>query len=314
MTPDAAIGRERLNGDFTNLAGPCSLRSVWQATASVRSDDIDTTAEIDEQLDRAAEAIRGADGLLIGAGAGMGVDSGLPDFRGPEGFWKAYPPFRGKKFSDLSTPHWFTRDPALAWGFFGHRLHLYRTATPHAGFAVLRRWAERLPLGAFVFTSNVDGQFQKAGFDEAAVFECHGSIHHLQCAGPCTPDIWPAGDLSFEVDPATIRTGSPFPTCPHCGGIARPNILMFGDWHWVSQRSDRQMLLYEAWRRRCAGAKLVAVELGAGLAIPTVRIECEGDDLTLIRINPREPETPDGGIGLPIGAAAALTAIDERLG
>ena len=91
----------------------------------------------DPLLAAAAEAVRTADALLIGAGAGMGVDSGLPDFRGPEGFWAAYPPFRGRQFSDLSTPHWFRTDPALAWGFFGHRLNLYRTAVPHPGFELL---------------------------------------------------------------------------------------------------------------------------------------------------------------------------------
>src|SRR5579859_5594906 len=95
----------------------------------------------------AAKAIESADALLIAAGAGMGVDSGLPDFRGPEGFWKAYPPFKGKQFSDLSTPHWFHTDPALAWGFFGHRMNLYRSAVPHAGFQILRRWADRMRLG-----------------------------------------------------------------------------------------------------------------------------------------------------------------------
>src|SRR5439155_19501480 len=137
--------------------------------------------QFDVALQAAADAIRAAEALLIGAGAGMGVDSGLPDFRGPEGFWKAYPPFRGRQFAELSTPHWFRTDPALAWGFFGHRLNLYRAATPHAGFANLRGWVERPPLGYFVFTSNVDGQFQKAGFPEDRLLECHGSIHYLQC-------------------------------------------------------------------------------------------------------------------------------------
>ena len=97
------------------------------------------THRLPELFRAAADAVRSADALLIGAGAGMGVDSGLPDFRGAEGFWKAYPPFRGRQFAELSTPHWFGADPALAWGFFGHRLNLYRTATPHRGFAVLRR-------------------------------------------------------------------------------------------------------------------------------------------------------------------------------
>src|SRR5262245_12600281 len=133
-------------------------------------------AALGELYRQAADALRGADALLIWAGAGMGVDSGLPDFRGPEGFWKAYPPFRGRAFAELSNPHWFRADPALAWGFFGHRLNLYRAAAPHAGFEVLRRWAEGRPLGFFVFTSNVDGHFQRAAFPPDRVLECHGSI------------------------------------------------------------------------------------------------------------------------------------------
>jgi hypothetical protein len=60
--------------------------------------------------------------------------------------------------------------------------------------------AKRLPHGAFVFTSNVDGQFQKAGFAEDRVSECHGSIHHLQCLDGCHDGIWPADDFDPELD------------------------------------------------------------------------------------------------------------------
>ena len=101
--------------------------------------------------------------------------SGLPDFRGPEGFWRAYPPYRrlGLRFEELADSVHFAADPELAWGFYGHRLHLYRRTVPHAGFAVLLGWARRRPVR--VFTSNVDGQFQTAGFAEDDVAECHGS-------------------------------------------------------------------------------------------------------------------------------------------
>src|SRR5580698_446179 len=101
---------------------------------------------IDHALDRAAEAIASADALLIGAGAGMGVDSGLPDFRGNVGFWVAYPPYAqlGLDFPALANPHWFDNDPDLAWGFYGHRLNLYRATVPHAGFGILKAWAERM--------------------------------------------------------------------------------------------------------------------------------------------------------------------------
>src|SRR6516165_1690725 len=134
-------------------------------------------------LQEAAEAIQGAQALLIGAGAGMGVDSGLPDFRGNQGFWKAYPPYQklGLNFVALANPRWFRADPTLAWGFYGHRLHLYRATQPHEGFQILRRWGEQITHGAFVYTSNVDGHFQKAGFDPERVMEVHGSLDYFQC-------------------------------------------------------------------------------------------------------------------------------------
>jgi len=269
--------------------------------------------DLDARLRAAADAVRRADALLIGAGAGMGVDSGLPDFRGPEGFWKAYPPFRGREFSELSTPHWFRTDPALAWGFFGHRLHLYRAAVPHAGFGILRRWGERMPLGYFVFTSNVDGQFQKAGFPDERVVERHGSIHYFQCTSRCGRAIWPADGVRVEVDEATIRARSEPPMCPGCGAIARPNILMFGDWEWVPDRYTAQAGRYDDWLRQVQGRRVVAIELGAGLAIPTVREECEERGQALIRINPREADTPAWGIALPLGALKALGKVDALL-
>src|SRR3954451_4567133 len=113
--------------------------------------------ELTGLFQQAAAAVDQGELLVITAGAGMGVDSGLPDFRGDEGFWKAYPPFRGRSFEELSNPHWIQFDPEEAWGYFGHRQNLYRATEPHRGFSILRRWGESLPLGSFVFTSNVDG-------------------------------------------------------------------------------------------------------------------------------------------------------------
>jgi len=271
------------------------------------------SADLNGAIQQAADALRTADALLIGAGAGMGVDSGLPDFRGAEGFWQAYPPFRGRQFAELSTPHWFTTDVTLAWGFFGHRLNLYRAAVPHAGFATLLRWGQAMPQGCFVFTSNVDGQFQKAGFPDDHVLECHGSIHFLQCHRACGRPIWPADQVQVDVDDATIRARSQSPACPDCGAVARPNILMFGDGKWDERRTADQEVRYQHWLRQIRGKRVVAVELGAGTAIPTVRYECQGQSTVLIRINPRHPAAPADAISLPLGAREALTRIDERL-
>lgn len=266
----------------------------------------------ESSIDRAAEFIAGADGLLITAGAGMGVDSGLPDFRGTEGFWRAYPALAraGIAFEDIADPAHFRADPQLAWGFYGHRLNLYRATVPHAGFAILRRWTQARPMGAFFFTSNVDGQFQKAGLRYGC--EAHGSIHHLQCIDGCRDAVWPADAFHPQVDEASCRLLNEPPCCPHCGEVARPNILMFGDDRWIDRRSEGQRWELNEWLAQ--SFNLVAIELGAGTAIPTVRRFTERSGMPFIRINVRDPETPGRlGIGIAMGAAEALARIDERL-
>jgi NAD-dependent SIR2 family protein deacetylase len=276
----------------------------------------------DAQIQLAAQALWEADALLICAGAGMGVDSGLPDFRGAQGFWRAYPPYQrlGLNFVDLANPRWFANDPALAWGFYGHRFQLYRATQPHTGFGILLRWAERLKHGAFVFTSNVDGHFQRAGFAAEHVMECHGSLNWLQCVSRCGQDIWPVEPTHtrlIDLDEATMRAREPYPSCPGCGGLARPNVLMFGDYHWDETRTAEQQIRLENWLQDMDTMRLVIVECGAGTAVPTVRQFCErlsaSADAKLIRINVREPDVPPGQIGLAMGALDALRAIDACL-
>ena len=270
-----------------------------------------------ETFRRAAEAIRSADALLITAGAGMGVDSGLPDFRGNEGFWEAYPPYRrlGLSFVEAANPEQFERDPLFGWGFYGHRLTLYRETVPHPGFTLLRGWIDRFGLDWFVATSNVDGQFQQAGFAEQRILEVHGSIHHLQCLTPCGLNIWPNRE-TVSVDTATMRARS-IPRCIHCGAVARPNILMFGDFSWISRRTERQEERFREFLRRHEEGRLVIVECGAGTAIPTIRLLGERHGrrggATLVRINPREPRAPLPHLSLPLGALEGLNGIDAVL-
>jgi len=64
-------------------------------------------------------------------------------------------------FESIASPAAFEADPLLGWGFYGHRLALYRRTEPHEGFAILKQFGESMPNGVFVFTSNVDGQFDK---------------------------------------------------------------------------------------------------------------------------------------------------------
>lgn len=269
-------------------------------------------SQLHDSLTRAAAWIAAADSLIITAGAGMGVDSGLPDFRGPQGFWKAYPALGKHKlqFEDIASPASFRSRPRLAWGFYGHRLELYRNTVPHPGFALLNKWAATKPHGAFIYTSNVDGQFQKAGFADDRIIECHGSIHHLQCLTPCSPHIRPATKLRVYIDNVTCEWLTSLPACPDCGGLARPNILMFNDWEWLPHRLEAQQARYQQWQ----GQRPVVIEVGAGTTIPSVRRVGEALSVPMIRINPREPDIKNPqAVGLPMGALEALQAIDRLL-
>ncbi|MFC2088174.1 NAD-dependent deacetylase [Calditrichota bacterium] len=277
--------------------------------------------ELTQSIKDAANAIETTDALLITAGAGIGVDSGLPDFRGNQGFWKAYPPIAklGISFSEMANPHWFQRDPNLAWAFYGHRLNLYRRTKPNDGFKMLLEFASKKNGNYFVFTSNVDGQFQKAGFDNDKIEECHGSIHHFQCTSLCGDDIWDASEIEVEVDEDRFKAIDPLPLCINCSSLARPNILMFGDWLWAAHRSNEQGERLSNWLKDIfqQNLKLVAIEIGAGQAVPTVRYKSESvaryDKATLIRINPRYYHVPTGNISIPLGSLEGIQKINNAL-
>lgn len=272
-----------------------------------------------KEIEAAQKAVKEAQALIITTGAGMGVDSGLPDFRGNSGFWREYPVIKdlGISFSQMANPDWFDEQPRLAWAFYGHRLNLYRETVPHKGFEMLKKLGEQTEHGYFVFSSNVDGQFQKAGFDSDRIEEVHGSIHHFQCSKPCSSKIWDASKETVSVDMSVFKARPPLPVCPDCGSIARPNVLMFGDWNWIAERSARQAARHNSFLSmlKKEKAKILIIEIGAGKAVPTVRMTsariARATDAFLIRINPRDYELPRSvrGVSISAGAVEALEQI-----
>jgi len=267
----------------------------------------------------AASIIREAEALVITAGAGMGVDSGLPDFRGDKGFWNAYPAYArlGLSFVDCANPQYFSSDPRFGWGFYGHRTNLYRHTVPHEGYNIILGWIERFRPDCFVVTSNVDGQFQKAGYADERILEVHGSIHWLQCQTPCSNAIW-LNKENIEIDEASMRACSVLPCCPDCGKVSRPNILMFGDGRWLPDRTTIQERRLDRFLKENRDSRIVVIEIGAGSAIPTIRATSERigwsmQKASVIRINPREPEIKPPHISISCGALEALRKIDAEL-
>lgn len=268
---------------------------------------------------QAAQLIREADSFVIVAGASMSIDSGLLDFRYGNNFWNTFPELQGLQhgFLGLATERNFTYRSELAWGFYGHCLRLYRAAVPHAGYALLKKWGERMPLGYGVFTSNVDGQFQKAGFDEARIVESRGSIHHLQCIHCCKKAVWSAADFEPKLTQGLCHMDSnDFPLCPHVGcvcGFARPNVLMPFDGLWVSQRSDAQLSRLDGWLKTTQSP--IVIELGGDSDVGRFAAQVQANkNASLIRIHPHDCEVSGSrSVSLPMGALAGLMAIETAL-
>ena len=215
----------------------------------------------------------------------------------------------------MAQPSWFRDEPETAWAFYGHRQQLYRETRPHDGYRILRDWGRVMPGEYFVVTSNVDGHFEAAGFGAERLLEVHGNVHVYQCAQACRQTTWRDSERQIDIDLETMRAHGRLPTCPDCGGMARPNVLMFGDGRWVPRVMHAQRGHYQQWLASVRGRRLVVVEVGAGKAIPTVRRI--GEDLvaegvaTLVRINPEASEADELTITIRMGALEALTRIDE---
>jgi len=175
---------------------------------------------------------------------------------------------------------------------------------------ILKNTAIKKP--TFVFTSNVDGHFQKSGFNTNQIIECHGSINHLQCSNGCSDNIWTITKLPFKTNDLNFSIEGEYPSCPNCGGTARPNILMFDDNWWLSGRTKNQKENFYNWIYENYG-KITAIELGAGTAIPSVRNFCSYNAKNVIRINLNECDVSKGQIPLKMSALSALTGIKKLL-
>ena len=114
-----------------------------------------------EALDAAASAIAKADAMIIGSGAGLGVDSGLGTFRGRNaGVWQ---PLKAmwRDFSEMVSPSCFDEDARRAWAFWKFRHDNYTSSAPHEGYKLIAEWGASMPRGFFSVTSNIDGHWAR---------------------------------------------------------------------------------------------------------------------------------------------------------
>ena len=141
---------------------------------------------------------------MITAGAGISVDSGLPDYREIRVF-EIYPMYEslGINYYDAANPVHFSDDPAFGWGFYAHRIDLRRRTMPHHGFRLLQGGSKGGE-GLFCCKHQCGQSIPESRISRRQIYEIHGSIHHLQCLLPPAEDVWENTDY-IAVDLTTMR-------------------------------------------------------------------------------------------------------------
>jgi NAD-dependent deacetylase len=225
--------------------------------------------------------------VAVLTGAGISTDSGIPDFRGPQGLWTQNP-----AAERLSTYEAYLSDPALRRRSWQARLaHPAWSAGPNAAHAALARLGAAID--TWVITQNIDGLHQRAGTPEDRVLELHGTMYRVVCVG-CDA----RSEMAATLD--RVRVGEADPACERCGGILKSATVMFG------QPLDHAVL--SAAVRAAAGCDLM-LAIGSTLTVEPAASLCSvatdaGARLVIINRDPT-PYDPLAAevIREPIGAA-----------
>ncbi len=172
------------------------------------------------QLDEVAAWVRAARNVMALTGAGISTDSGIPDFRGPQGIWTKDP-----KAEKLSNLHAYLSDPELRARAWRLRLeHPAWRARPSAGHLALARLEAKGKVQALV-TQNIDGLHQQAGTSQEILIEIHGTIRDVVCM-----TCGDRGPMQATLD--RVRAGEVDPACRGCSGILKSATISFGQPLW----------------------------------------------------------------------------------
>jgi NAD-dependent deacetylase len=169
---------------------------------------------------------------LVLTGAGVSAESGIPTFRGKDGYWRNLDPTK------LATPEAFARDPQLVWDWYRERRQRIRTARPNAAHEAVARLAQRADEFMLV-TQNVDDLHARAGIPAEKMVQIHGDIFVTRCSrcewALCDADRMGAavGTGLAGARPSTAGNDQEakdgLPTCPNCTALMRPGVVWFGE-------------------------------------------------------------------------------------
>lgn len=182
---------------------------------------------MEAQLAKILEEVRRGGGrVVVLTGAGISAESGIPTFRGAEGYWvvgsRNYMP------QEMATHEMFERAPEEVWRWYLYRFGACRHAQPNAGHAALVRLEQALGERLTLVTQNIDGLHRRAG--SRRVFCIHGDVAYVRCARECGGGLLDLPDFPVRHEEDRISPADREKlTCPRCGGWLRPHVLWFDE-------------------------------------------------------------------------------------
>jgi len=239
-----------------------------------------------DALDEAAGHLAEAQRAVALTGAGMSVESGIPDFRSDQGLWRRYPP---QEYATLSA---FLANPGRCWEMLRSMGAVLAKAEPHEGHRALAQM-ERIGLLRAVITQNIDGLHRRAGSQQ--VFEVHGSVLGLHC---------PA--CGFRDRRATPPDRG-WPRCPRCTGPTKPPVVLFEEALPARVMAEAEALASSSDLLLVIGTSLAVYPVAALPALAARR----GSALVEINLEPGHLRAY-GALQLRGGAAGVLPLLLER--
>lgn len=185
---------------------------------------------MDARLKKALEELAGGQGrLVVLTGAGISAESGIPTFRGPEGYWTVGS--REYRPEQMATWSMFCQAPEEVWQWYLYRLGVCRVAQPNAGHQAVVRMERALGDRFVLITQNVDGLHLRAGSSLERTYQIHGAIEFMRCSRNCTSKVMrlPVQVRTKEKNEALTDADRRALKCPECGERARPHVLWFDE-------------------------------------------------------------------------------------
>ncbi|HTN51639.1 MAG TPA: Sir2 family NAD-dependent protein deacetylase [Anaeromyxobacter sp.] len=166
--------------------------------------------------------------VVVLTGAGISAESGIPTFRGPEGYWTVGS--RNYMPQEMATRETFDRSPEEVWRWYLYRFGVCRDAKPNPGHEALVRLERALGERFTLVTQNIDGLHRRAG--STRVFCIHGDSAWVRCADGCGAGLLDLPAFGPRSKDAPLAAGERKAlTCPRCGGWLRPHVLWFDEYY-----------------------------------------------------------------------------------